>query len=229
MTPSNTIIYVGEFYLGKFWGEGILKNPQPYIEESETTKNLENIRIENNLKEIEENKRPSKSFFQANQDNDLNNSFEKSADKNNEEIFKNSPKQLNNEKFQANQQNTIHDKKKDGLFSAIQEDYLITETTKMDQLKIVRPEKTPKKLNTENNENYFETMDGKKIMKGWLEYEGHFIDGCFSGRGLVRLTNGDTFCGGFLKGEIDGWGIYLKKEGDRFIGEWRRGRLREIL
>lgn len=243
MTPANTIIYVGEFYLGKFWGKGILKNPQPFSEENENTENLENIGIENNLKTNEKIENHSKFSSENNkitcnkkneiEQNDKNNQFhrymnetentcEKSDQNKKEEMFKNNPKQDNNGKIsQENSDNfflSLLNEETTGI-----SDHFSTKTEKIYHTKI------EKKLVTENDENYFETMDGKKIMKSWLEYEGHFIDGCFSGRGLVRLTNGDTFCGGFLKGEIDGWGIYLKKEEGRFIGEWRRGKLKEVL
>ncbi len=64
----------------------------------------------------------------------------------------------------------------------------------------------------------FENLDNY-----WKSYEGHFIEGEYTGEGILFLSNGDKFWGQFKKGYVDGHGIYYpKSEKEKVKGVWEK-------
>lgn len=63
----------------------------------------------------------------------------------------------------------------------------------------------------------FMTDEGKRLSLGRLimnamEYIGNFENDMPNGRGIIKLSDGQMYCGEFINGQIEGMGFYLFKD-----------------
>ena len=57
----------------------------------------------------------------------------------------------------------------------------------------------------------------------WESYEGDFFDDQKSGRGKLKLWNGEVFIGEFKEDQVNGVGKYYRLTGEIISGKWLNG------
>ncbi len=79
--------------------------------------------------------------------------------------------------------------------------------------------------NIYNGEFVYGVPSGKGLMKfqGGSEYLGDFKNGKMEGQGTILLASGDSYLGDWKDGEADGNGTYKKNDGSSFKGTFKNG------